>query len=49
MKIAAADPIPDLGIKPGFDHIDMWSKDRQALHDLEIALQKFGCETTGVW
>ncbi len=49
VKIVTATSIPDLGIKPGFDHIDVWSKDRVALQDLDVALQKLGCETTGVW
>jgi hypothetical protein len=49
VKIAGAELVSDLGVKPGFDYIDLWSKDRAALRDLEASLQLLGCETTGVW
>ena len=49
VRIASAEPISDLGVKPGFDHVTVWSKDRKAMNQLDEALQKLGCETTGVW
>ena len=43
VKIAGAESVPDLGVKPGFDFIDLWSNNRTALHELEKALRRLGC------
>lgn len=49
IRIATAQPVPDLGIRLGFDHITLWSRDQKALEVLDQALQKMGCDTTGVF
>ena len=49
LKVGSIDPIPDLGIKEGFDHFVVWSSDRDGLMELRDWLEKRGCETTGVW
>ena len=49
IKIAATEPVRDLGIKAAFDHVTVWSRDKEALQGLDAALQKMGCETTGVF
>lgn len=49
IKFANTEPVPDMGIKVAFDSITVWSKDQTRLQGLEDALQKMGCETTGVF
>ncbi len=49
IKIAATEPVRDMGIKAAFDHVTLWSKDKEGLQRLDAALQKMGCETTGVF
>ncbi len=49
LKINGIDPIVDLGVKMGFDHVIVWSKNREGLIELDKWLQRSGCETTGVW
>ncbi len=50
-KIAMVDvpKISDLGVKEGFDHISMWSRDRIGLIALKDWFEKRGFETTGIW
>ena len=48
-RVYTAAPIPDLGIQPEFDHVVVRSKDFDALVGLEGAVQKFGCDTSGVF
>jgi hypothetical protein len=49
LRVASVEPIRDLGIQPGFDHVLLRSQDFDALTELEKAVQKFGCETSGVY
>ena len=49
LKIASAPPVADLGIRAAFDHVTVWSKDQEGLQSLDAALQRMGCETTGVF
>ena len=49
IKIGSASSISDLGIKAEFDSITLRSRDQEALGRLEQALQKLGCETSGVY
>lgn len=49
IRFAHTEAVPDLGIKVAFDSITVWSKDKARLQGLEAALQKMGCETTGVF
>ncbi len=49
VKVAGIDPIPDLGVKAGFDHCEIWTTDRDKLKELDAWFQKMGCETTGIW
>jgi hypothetical protein len=49
LKIAGIEPIEDLGIQPGFDHLIVWSSNRKGLIELDAWFHKSGCETTGVW
>jgi len=48
-RFAGLKPVSDLGIKMAFDHLTLWSRDQQGLQHLETALQKMGCETSGVF
>ena len=49
IKIAHAEPISDLGIRPEFDHVVVRSSDREGLESLEKAVWKLGYETSGVY
>jgi len=49
LRIASAEPVPDLGIRPEFDHVVVRSKDFDALTALDEAVQKLGCDTSGVY
>lgn len=49
VRLGSLKSIPDLGVIAGFDQIVLWSKDRQALVDLDSWLVKRGCETSGIW
>jgi hypothetical protein len=49
LRIANAAPMPDLGIQPEFDHVVVRSKDFDALTALDAAVQKLGCDTSGVY
>lgn len=41
--------VADLGVKEGFDFIDVWSRDHDGLVSLKDWFEKRGFETTGVW
>lgn len=49
LKIASLSAIPDLGIQPEFDHVVVRSQDYDALNALDEAVQKIGCDTSGVY
>ena len=49
LRIATAQPVPDLGIQPEFDHVVVRSSSYDALNALDAAVQKLGCETSGVY
>ena len=49
IAMAGVNAIPDLGLKEGFDSIELWSRDRVALLKLHSWFEKRGYETTGVW
>ena len=42
-------PVSDLGIRDGYDHIEIWSRNREALKTLENWFAKRGFITTGLW
>ena len=48
-KLGSVGPIKDLGVRVGFDHLEVWSADRVGLLALDGWLQKRGCETSGIW
>jgi len=48
MKLGKVTPIGDLGIKPEFDHVILWTKDAKGLQDLDDVLRGMGLETSGV-
>lgn len=48
-RVASVPPIRDLGVEAGFDHVVLRSADYDALKNLEVALQRYGCETTGIY
>lgn len=41
--------VADLGVKDGFDGLELWSKDHDGLVALQTWYEKRGCETTGIW
>lgn len=49
IKVAGLSAIPDLGVQPEFDHVVVRSKDFDALNALDEAVQKLGCDTSGVY
>lgn len=49
MKLGSLEPLPDLGIRQGFDFIDIWSSDKKAMSQLISYLESTGHETTGVF
>lgn len=48
-KIGSITSIPDLGIRVGMDHLDVWSTNHKGLVELDAWFQKHGCETSGIW
>jgi len=49
IRIGSAQPIPDLGVKPGFDYVTVRSSNYDALLELDSAVQSLGCDTSGVF
>lgn len=49
VRLGSTPPMPDLGVKSGFDQIVLWSQDRAAMVALDAWLVKRGCETSGIW
>jgi hypothetical protein len=49
LRIASAMPVPDLGVRPEFDHVVVRSSDFDALYTLDVAVQKLGFDTSGVY
>jgi hypothetical protein len=49
VKLGSIDPLPDLGVKEGFDHFVVWSSHREALLKLGSWLEERGYETSGIW
>lgn len=49
VKIKGVPPIKDLGIRTGFDFVDVWSRDREAMIQLNLWFESQGMETTGIW
>ena len=49
LKIGSIDPILDLGIREEFDHMVLWSSDKDALMRLAGWFEARGCETSGIW
>jgi len=52
IRLAGGDtllPLPDLGVREGFDQFVVWSKDRAGLVKLGKWLESKGYETSGVW
>jgi len=41
--------VADLGVKAGFDGLELWSKDHDGLQALGNWFEKRGFETTGIW
>ena len=41
--------VADLGVKDGFDGLELWSKDHDGLLSLQAWYEKRGFETTGIW
>jgi len=41
--------VADLGVKDGFDGLELWSKDHDGLVALQAWYEKRGFETTGIW
>lgn len=48
-RVGSLNPISDLGIRQAFDHLELWTSDREGLIALKDWFEKQGCETTGVW
>jgi hypothetical protein len=49
MKLGSVQPISDLGLKVAFDHLEVWSSNRECMIQLDSWLQKRGYETSGIW
>lgn len=49
MKLGSLKPLSDLGIKSGFDFLDIWSMNKKAMVELVSYLESRGYETTGVF
>lgn len=49
LKLGSIKPITDLGVKVGFDRLEVWSSNRDGLIELDAWFQKHGCETSGIW
>lgn len=48
-RIANIDPISSLGVKEGFDHVVIWSHNREAMVKLAKWFEENGFDTTGIW
>lgn len=49
VKLGGVESIPDLGIRTGFDSVEIWSGDREKILAVQSWLNSKGFETTGVW
>jgi len=49
LKVGSVDPIPDLGIREEFDHLVIWSSEREGLLKLQGWFEERECETSGIW
>jgi hypothetical protein len=49
MKIGSVKPITDLGVKVAFDHLEIWSSNRDSMIQLDSWLRDRGYETSGIW
>ena len=49
LKVGGIEPLADLGIQEEFDHIILWSSDRDAMTKLSSWFEARHFETTGVW
>lgn len=49
IKIGSVLPIKDLGIKLGFDQVEIWASDYAGMVNLDTWLRDAGCETSGIW
>lgn len=49
VRIAGVAPIPDLGVREGFDFVAVWSSDFKSLQSLQKWAEDRGMETSGVW
>ncbi len=49
IKIGSVEPILDLGMKQGFDQVEIWSTNKVGLVNLDKWLREAGCETSGIW
>lgn len=48
-KLANVQPIPDLGVKDGFECFFVWSSNKDALQTLDKWFRTKGLETTWIW
>lgn len=49
IKLGGMDSLPDLGIRTGFDSVEIWSSDREQMLKVQDWLVSKGYETSGVW
>jgi len=49
IAVSGVPQIADLGVKDGFDGLEVWSKDHDGLVALQGWFEKRGFETTGIW
>jgi len=49
LRIGSVGPLPDLGVKEGFDQIVVWSSQYDPLVQLKDWFEVRGFETSGIW
>jgi hypothetical protein len=49
IKLAKADPIPDLGVQERSDGFEIWSSDVNSLRTLKEYFERRGMETSWIW
>lgn len=49
VRIAGVAPLPNMGVREGFDSVTVWSSNLSALKTLQKWAESRGMETTGVW
>jgi hypothetical protein len=49
VRLAGVPKIPDMGVREGFDSVEVWSSNAKGLSALQQWVEDRGLETSGIW